>query len=207
VHVRQPDSKAAHDLAYLKLPVVWWCFAFFMFSTMTLALVQNYSVSLLKAMHGVSYQMATLTLTAYMLCAAFGIFVGGFIAGRKWDSDRVVAICMGTGSLLLVLCGTGVLGGAGTMAVLAVTGFAIGIGAPSRDMMVKQATPKGATGRVYGTVYSGFDVGFAIAPVLFGAFMDRGWFSGAFYGAAVVLLLSVFTAFGVGRRTGAARAV
>lgn len=207
VLVRHADRQANHDLAYLKLPVIWWCFAFFMFSTMTLALVQNYSVSLLKAMHGVSFQMATLTLTAYMLCAAFGIFVGGFVAGRQWNSDRVVAICMGTGSLLLVLCGTGVLGGAGTMAVLAATGFAIGIGAPSRDMMVKQATPKGATGRVYGTVYSGFDVGFAIAPVLFGAFMDRGWFSGAFYGAAVVLLLSVFTAFGVGRRTGAARAV
>lgn len=205
VIIRQPDHKGEHDLAYLKLSVVWWCFAFFMFSTMTLALVQNYAVSLLKAMHGVSYQLATLTLTAYMLSAALGIFVGGFVAGRKMNSDRVVAICMSIGAVLLVLCGTGILGGVGTMVVLATTGFAIGIGSPSRDMMVKQATPKGATGRVYGTVYSGFDVGFAVAPVMFGAFMDRGWYSGAFYGAAVVLVISVFTAFGVGKRTGTAR--
>jgi MFS family permease len=204
VIIRQPDHQGEHDMAYLKLPVIWWCFAFFMFSTMTLALVQNYAVSLLKAMHGVSYQLATLTLTAYMLSAAVGIFIGGFVAARKMDSDRVVAICMSIGAVLLVLCGTGILGGVGTMVVLASTGFAIGIGSPSRDMMVKQATPKGATGRVYGTVYSGFDVGFAIAPVLFGIFMDRGWYSGAFYGAAVVLVLSVFTAFGVGKRTGTA---
>lgn len=200
VLVRQPDTGRAHDLAFLKLPVVWWCFAFFMLSTMTLALVQNYSVSLLKALHGVSFEAATLTLTAYMLCAALGIFVGGFVAARQPDSDRVVAVSMAVGAVMLALCGTGLLGASGTMAVLAATGFAIGIGAPSRDMMVKKATPKGATGRVYGTVYSGFDVGFAMSPLLFGAFMDRGWFSATFYGAALVLLVSVITALGVGKR-------
>jgi len=200
VLLRQPDSGADHDLAFLKLPVVWWCFAFFMFSTMTLALMQNYAVSLLKILHDVSFEAATLTLTAYMLCAALGIFVGGFVAARKLNSDRVVAVCMATGAVMLALCGTGVLGAVGTMVVLAATGFAIGIGAPSRDMMVKQATPKGATGRVYGTVYSGFDVGFAVAPLLFGAFMDRGWFSAVFYGAALILLISVITALGIGKR-------
>lgn len=201
VLVRQPDSGAGQDLAFLKLPVVWWCFAFFMLSTMTLALVQNYAVSLLKVLHGVSFEAATLTLTAYMLCAATGIFVGGFVAARKPDSsDRVVAICMATGAVMLALCGTGLLGAAGTMVVLAATGFAIGIGAPSRDMMVKKATPKGATGRVFGTVYSGFDVGFAVGPLLFGVFMDRGWFSGAFYGAALILLSSVVAALGIGKR-------
>ena len=89
------------------------------------------------------------------------------------------------------------------MVVLAITGFAIGIGGPSRDMMIKRAAPKGATGRVYGLVYSGLDIGFAISPVLFGAFMDRGWFGATLLGAALVLLLSVVAALGVGQRTGA----
>jgi MFS family permease len=199
VVVRAPQAGDS-DLAFLKLPVVWWCFAFFMLSTMTLALVQNYAVSLLQALHAVSLEAATLTLTAYMLCAAAGIFIGGFVAARHADSDRVVAWCMGGGAGLLLLCGSGWLGADGTMAVLAATGFAIGIGNPSRDMMVKKATPKGATGRVYGTVYSGFDVGFAVAPLMFGALMDRGHYSTTFYVAAAVLLLSVFTAVGVGHR-------
>ncbi|EWS62425.1 hypothetical protein Y695_04351 [Hydrogenophaga sp. T4] len=68
-------------------------------------------------------------------------------------------------------------------------------------MMIKKATPKGATGRVYGTVYSGLDVGFAISPLVFGALMDRGWYALTLAGAAVVLFISVYAAVGVGRRT------
>jgi predicted MFS family arabinose efflux permease len=108
---------------------------------------------------------------------------------------------MSIAALLLALCATGWLGATGTMAVLAATGFAIGIGGPSRDLMIKKATPKGATGRVYGLVYSGLDVGFALSPVIFGAFMDRGWYGATLACAAAVLLLSVGAALGVGRKT------
>ncbi len=198
---QHPDIAAEHSMAFMKLPVVWWCFGFFFLSTMTLAVVQSFSVSILKAMHGISFEAATLTLTAYMLCGALGMLVGGFVAARTANSDRVVAGAMALAAVLLALCGTGMLGATLTMVVLAGTGFAIGIGGPSRDMMIKKATPKGATGRVYGMVYSGLDVGFAVSPILFGVFMDRGWYGATLLGAATVLLLSVGAALGVGRRT------
>ncbi len=199
---RHAGATPSGDMAFMKLPVVWWCFGFFLLSTMTLAVIQSFSVSLLKALHGVSFEAATLTLTAYMLCGAFGMFMGGFVAARlPRHSDRVVAVCMTVAALLLGLCATGVFGGTGTMVVLAATGLAVGIGGPSRDMMIKKATPKGATGRVYGMVYSGLDVGFAVSPLIFGVFMDRGWYAATLAGAALVLLLSVGAALGVGRRT------
>ena len=201
VHVRHADAPKGSDLAFLKLPVVWWCFAFFLLSTMTLAVVQSFAPSILKQLYGVSVEAATLTVSAYMLCGALGMFVGGFVAATSKHSDRVVAWAMTAGALLLLLCATGWLGGTGTMVVLAATGFAVGVGGPSRDMMIKKATPKGATGRVYGTVYSGLDVGFAVSPMIFGAFMDRGWFALTLGGAALVLLVSVYAAIGVGRRT------
>nr|WP_315479291.1 MFS transporter [uncultured Rhodoferax sp.] len=194
-------AKTEHDLAFMKLPVVWWCFGFFLLSTMTLAVVQSYAVSILKAMHGVSFEAATLTISSYMLCGAVGMFIGGFVAAKSKHSDRVVAWAMAAGAVLLALCGTGLLGATGTMVVLAITGFAVGIGGPSRDMMIKKATPKGATGRVYGLVYSGLDTGFAISPIVFGVFMDRGWYGATLLGAALVLLLSVGAALGVGLRT------
>ncbi len=193
------------DLAFLKLPVVWWCFGFFLLSTMTLAVVQSFSVPILKALHGISFELATATLTAYMLCGALGMLVGGFVAARQANSDKAVALSMTAGAALLALCATGWLGATGTMLVLAATGFAVGIGGPSRDMMIKKATPKGATGRVYGTVYSGLDVGFAVSPVIFGVLMDRGFYTACLYGAALTLLLSVGAALGVGRRTQRAR--
>lgn len=200
---RSADAPKGSDLAFMRLPVVWWCFGFFFLSTMTLAVIQSFSVSLLKAMYGVSFEAATLTLTAYMLSGAVGMFVGGFVTARHGThSDRVVAVCMTAGALGLALCATGWLGASGTMAVLAATGFAVGIGGPSRDMMIKRATPKGATGRVYGLVYSGLDAGFAVSPLIFGSFMDRGWYGATLAGAAAVLLLSVGAALGVGRRTG-----
>ncbi|MCZ4304478.1 MFS transporter [Zoogloeaceae bacterium G21618-S1] len=201
VAVRHPDAPKGSDLDYLKLPVIWWCFAFFLLSTMTLAVVQSFAPSILKAVHGVSVEAATLTISAYMLCGAFGMLIGGFVASTRRHSDRVVAVSMTAGALLLLVCATGWLGGTGTMAALAATGFAVGIGGPSRDMMIKKAAPKGATGRVYGTVYSGLDVGFAISPILFGVFMDQGWYAATLAGAAVVLMVAVVAALGVGRRT------
>lgn len=201
VVVRHVDAPKGADLAFMKLPVVWWCFAFFFLSTMTLAVVQSFGPSILKAAHGASLEMATLTITAYMLCGAVGMVVGGFVATQATRSDRVVAWAMTAGAVLLLVCATGWLGATGTMVGLAATGFAVGVGGPSRDMMIKRATPKGATGRVYGLVYSGLDMGFAVSPVVFGGFMDKGWYGATLAGAALMLLLAVAAALGVGRRT------
>ena len=201
VVVRHVDAPKGSDLAFMKLPVVWWCFAFFFLSTMTLAVVQSFGPSILKAAHGASLELATLTITAYMLCGAFGMLVGGFVATQTTHSDRVVALAMGAGAVLLLVCATGWLGAMGTMVGLAATGFAVGVGGPSRDMMIKKATPKGATGRVYGTVYSGLDLGFAVSPVIFGALMDKGQYGATLAGAAVFLMLAVVAAGAVGKRT------
>ena len=199
---RAHDAPKVSDVAFLRLPVVWWCFAFFLLSTMTLAVVQAFASPIMQAMHGVSFEAATTMITAYMLCGALGMLVGGFVAARiPAASDRVVAWAMGAGALLIVVTATGWLGGFGSMAVLAGTGFAVGVGGPSRDLMIKKATPKGATGRIYGTVYSGLDIGFAIGPLIYGVFMDRGMYATTLVLAGVFLALSVVAALGVGRRT------
>ena len=196
------NQSSASNFAFLKLSAVWWCFGFFMFSTMTLAVVQSYSISILQKLHDVSLYAANTTLTAYMLCAAIGMMIGGWVAAKFPDkSDRVVARAMTAAAAILVLAASGVLGAAGTCALIATTGFAIGIGGPSRDMMIKKATPVGATGRVYGLVYSGMDVGFALAPAVFGMFMDRGYYASVLIGASMTLMIAVFLALGVGRRT------
>lgn len=196
------EPVAGGGLGFLRLPVVWWCFAFFLLSTMTLSVVPNFSASIMQAMHGISLEAGATMVTAYMACGALGMFVGGVVAARlPLKSDRVVAGCMAAGAALMVLAGTGWLGGPGSVAVLAATGFAVGVGGPSRDLMIKKATPQGATGRVYGTVYSGLDLGFAIAPLIYGLFMDRGLYAITLMVASVFLFASVGVAIGVGRRT------
>ena len=194
-------SGSGSSLSFLRLPVVWWCFGFFVFSTMTLAVVQSFSVSILQSLFGVSFASATNTLTAYLVCAALGMLAGGFMAATfSQHTQRVVSLSMLSAALLLVVCATGWLGPVGSMLALAVTGFAAGVGGPSRDLMIKKATPKGATGRVYGMVYSGMDVGFAIAPAMFGVFMDHGWYAATLVGVSLTLVVSAALAVVVGRQ-------
>jgi MFS transporter, FSR family, fosmidomycin resistance protein len=200
VVARPADDPRSSDWDYLRLPVVWMCFAFFLCTTVTMAVVQTFSPSILRALHGVSFEAATATLTAYMLAGALGMLLGGFVAHHQARSERVVAICMAAGALLLLLCASGRLGAQATMALLAATGFAVGVGGPSRDLMIRRATPRGATGRVYGTVYSGLDVGFALGPVCFALLMDRGEFGITLAGAGATLLLGVIAALAVGRQ-------
>jgi MFS family permease len=197
----KPAMGANTSLSFLRLPVVWWCFGFFVFSTMTLAVVQSFSVSILQSLVGVSFEAATHTLTAYLVCAALGMLAGGFMAATfAKHTQAVVAGSMLSAALLLVICATTWLGPMGSMLAMAITGFAAGVGGPSRDLMIKQATPKGATGRVYGMVYSGMDVGFAIAPALFGVFMDHGWYAATLVGVSLTLVVSAALAVVVGRQ-------
>jgi FSR family fosmidomycin resistance protein-like MFS transporter len=65
-------------------------------------------------------------------------------------------------------------------------GFSSGLAAPSRDLLVKRSTPDNATGRVYGVVYSGLDIGQALSPLIFGLMMDHGAFD--FLSCGVTLL-------------------
>ena len=56
-----------------------------------------------------------------------------------------------------------------------------------------------ATGRVYGVVYSGLDIGQAISPLIFGVLMDHGQFRGVLIGLAVVQAVLIASAFNVRR--------
>ena len=86
--------------------------------------------------------------------------------------------------------------------LMAVLGLGVGLAGPSRDLLVRQAATAGfgkaAFGRVYGFVYSGLDVGFAIAPLVFGPLMDHGHYSAVLGGVAVLQALAIISALSVG---------
>jgi MFS transporter, FSR family, fosmidomycin resistance protein len=45
---------------------------------------------------------------------------------------------------------------------------------PSRDMIVREVTPPGEFGKVFGFVTTGFNIGGIISPLIFGTIMDHG---------------------------------
>ena len=129
--------------------------------------------------------------------------------GERSKPKRAHSACLLASAALLLLVALGWLPGAAALALVALAGAGIGIAGPSRDMLIKRAAPPGATGRVYGTVYSGLDLGFAVAAPLFGALLDRGQTAAIFYGSALALVLGVASAglVGAGVAARAARPV
>ena len=67
------------------------------------------------------------------------------------------------------------------------------------------STPPGASGRVFGFVYSGLDLGSALTPLLFGWLLDRGAPRGVFLVSAAAMVLTIATVVQV-RRHGPATA-
>lgn len=184
--------------AYLKLPAVWMCFAFFFFSTVGLSAIQNYASTVLHLMYGLPLTQTALVVTGFMLCGAVGMVGGGFLAQRVQRLEKIIATFLLLAAGCLALVGTGWLPGTVALIVASAAGFGHGLAGPSRDMLIKRATPSGATGRVYGTVYSGLDSGFAVAAPMFGWMMDHQMHSQVFFGAGIALAVSVLAASAVG---------
>ena len=187
-----------HPMAFLRLPSVWLCFSFFFWSTCALSAIQSFASPALQQMYGLPLSATALVVTGYMLCGAAGMVVGGFLVGRVQRLEKIIGICLMASAVLLVLVGSGALPSMVALALASLAGLGTGLAGPSRDMLIKRAAPPGATGRVYGTVYSGLDLGFALAAPVFGAMLDRGLTGGIFHGAALTLALGVVSAALVG---------
>ena len=191
--------KDEHPMAFLRLPSVWLCFSFFFFGTAALTAIQSFASPALASLYGLPLKATAFVVTGYMLSGAVGMVIGGFWVAKSASLERNITIGLAGAAALLALAATGWIAPLLAAVVVAVAGFGTGLAGPSRDMLIKRAAPPGATGRVYGTVYSGLDLGFAVAAPIFGALMDRGQPSGVFYGAALALLLAIGAASLVGR--------
>ena len=195
-----------HPLAFLKLPSVWLCFSFFFWTTCAMSAIQSFASPALQQLYGLPASITAYVVTGYMLFGAAGMVVGGFLVGRVERLEKTISACLLFSGGLLALVATGWLPGYVALGVAALAGVGTGLAGPSRDMLVKRAAPPGATGRVYGMVYSGLDLGFCLAAPVFGYMLDHHMNAGVFYGAAVGMVLSVVSAGFVGAGVAARKA-
>jgi len=196
-HPRKESASFASDARVLFAWPVVLCFLYFTVFAAGLAGLQSFGVAALVEQFKVAATAASSALTAYLVSAAAGILVGGFVAARASRHDLVAAGGLAVNSLAILLIAMGKVPGAALPAALAVAGFASGMVAPSRDLIVRASTPKGAAGRVYGFVYSGLDVGSLSMPVIYGWMLDHAMPQAVFYtvfaftAAAIVTVLQL----------------
>ena len=184
---------------FLRLPAVWACFGFFFIFAAALGGLQSFAPAAASKMHGISTEQVALCLSAYMVCGAAGMVLGGQLLRDPRRTALVAGCGFGFAALVALVIGFGSWPAAWVPVLCGVMGVGSGIAGPSRDLLVKQATPPGATGRVYGVVYSGLDAGLVVAPLLFGALMDAGLFRAVWLGVALLFALLIVTALNVKR--------
>ncbi|WP_332855872.1 MFS transporter [Duganella sp. S19_KUP01_CR8] len=187
--------------SFLRLQVVWMCFAFFLISAVALAGIQSFAATSLVSLYGMSLAWATTAYTAYMLASAVGMLYGGFLGAGSRHHDRIIMLAFGTAALLALVLAAAVVPAWLAVVLMGLIGLVTGISGPSRDLLIRGAAPANATGRVFGVVYSGLDSGLALGPLLFGALMDANHPSGVFIGIGVFQALVILTAIGVGSKT------
>ena len=187
------------SFAFLRIPSVWMCFGFFFFYAIALGAVQAFAPEAARQLHGMPLRLLATSVSVYMVCSAVGMVLGGFLAADPARCERVVGVGFGFAASVALMLGLLDVPGTLVPALFGLMGFATGAGAPSRDLIVKRATPPRATGRVYGVVYSGLDIGQALSPLIFGSLMDHQQFRGVFLGLALVQGVLIVSAFNVKR--------
>ena len=193
----KPGAPAENSLAFLRIPAVWACFGFFFLYAIVISVIQAFAPEAARKLHDVPIGLAAACLTIYMVCNAGGMIAGGFMAANPERAERVVFGAFTVAAVIALSLGLVAMPAAAVPVLFGLMGFASGTASPSRDMLVKKSTPDNSTGRVYGVVYSGLDIGQALSPLVFGMLMDRQLFSGVFIGLAAVQLTLIAGAFNI----------
>lgn len=193
-------AAAEGALDFLRIPAVWVCFGFFFFYAGALSIVQAFAPQAAGRLHQVSTELAAMCLTIYMVCAAGGMVIGGFLARDVERCERIVGVAFGVAAVIALVLGFATLPVLAVPVLFGLLGLTSGSAGPSRDLLVKRASPENATGRVYGVVYAGLDIGQAVVPLFVGVLMDHGAYRSVWLVLALLLCVLVVSAFNVGRR-------
>jgi MFS transporter, FSR family, fosmidomycin resistance protein len=194
-------------LRVLLMPAVLLCFAYFTLLSVAQVGLQTFLPSAAVAAFGMSIGAANIMLTSFLVAAALGVLAGGVVADRFPRHELVVGIGLAVAAGLSLVFAVAALPVAVLTVCATLAGFAMGATMPARDMIVRGAAPPGGTGKVFGFVYSGLDLGGAITPPLLGLLLDHGMPRMVFAVSAVAFAVAIASAAVVGRdpRAGHAR--
>jgi FSR family fosmidomycin resistance protein-like MFS transporter len=191
----RPERKAAGSMSTRDLftsRTLWLFFGFYMLSAMASSSLQTWLISVLHNVNGFDIQAASIALTCVLVGNSAGVILGGWVADRF--VNRLLLFTVGltlVSSSTLLMVALLPMPELVLFAIISISGFAMGASRTPRDVMLKEASPKGQIGKVFGFVSSGLPFGSAITPVPFGFLLDHGHTSLVLPFVAVILVVSL----------------
>jgi len=197
---RADDGTDAQGWRLLMSPVILLNLGFFVLLAVMSAGVYNFSVVALGVLYGISVTLANAALTAFLLLSTVGVLAGGLLVTRTSRHATVAALSLAGIAVSIGLIGQIDPGHLLLLGAMSAGGFLFGIMMPARDMIVREATPAGSFGKVFGFVTTGFNIGGIVSPLIFGAIMDHGAPRLVFLGVAACALAAIATVATLPRR-------
>lgn len=197
-HAGQPAA-AKLGLTAVLTPTIIFLTAFFALLSLSGSGISNFSVVALRGAFDTPIATASVALTVYLAMQALGVLAGGYIADKTRHHAEVASIGYAINACIVLAIATMGLPAAVLFLAMGSAGLLGGLIMPSRDMLVRAASPPGAMGRTFGVVTSGFSIGGMVGPLLFGFIMDHHaprWV----FGASVVVMIIVAVVALVGDR-------
>lgn len=183
-------SSLSDDLKTLMQGPLLLCLLFFALLAAGQLGAQWFADDVLHIGHGIPVIEGNSYVTIFVVGISIGIIMGGIAADRSANHIRLASIGF-------VACGIGTIsmGLAPPQAeylypLFAVTGFLFGFGFASRDLLVRSLAPKGASGAVFGFVFSGLDIGSMSIPLVYGYFLGVGMEFYVFYLGGILIVLA-----------------
>jgi FSR family fosmidomycin resistance protein-like MFS transporter len=176
VHGQTAGRKETGSGAFrlLASPPIMINFMFFLLLALVSYGITNYLVVTLQALHGTDFALANTALSTFLLMSAAGVMIAGIYVDRIRRHARFAAAgitAFAAGAFVLGLID---LGAVALVATAGFIGFVSGAVYPSRDMLVREVTPPGEFGKVFGFVTTGFNIAGILAPLIYGPLLDHG---------------------------------
>ena len=186
-----PATLAAPLLGILLGPAVILCFVFFFFNSIAYSSYTSFGPTAFMALYDLPLVAASGVVTAFFVGVTIGTLAGGAAAARTREHGALTAAGCAIAAVFSVAIAWGGLPAVLVTVCTALVGFGLGSTAPSRDILVREAAPPNARGKVYGFVYSGLDVGAALAPLALGWFLDHQRPAWVFLAAALLMVCCI----------------
>ncbi len=149
-------------------------FLFFLFTSMTIGGMAGFLAIAMMELYGADLASGNLSLTVFMVAMAGAVLFGGVLADRISAHDRLAMWTVAGGAAVLALLALGLGGFLAGLAVVAASGFLLGVSSPSRDLIVRASAPAESLGLAFGFTSTGLSIGFALGPITVGGLMDLG---------------------------------
>ena len=185
------EESFGDSIRTLTSPPVLLCWSFFFFVAMGQMGLMTFVPTLMKEIYAFELEAAAAFVSVMIGAIMIGVLLGGYLADKLRKPDVIVTVGYCIATLMVTSIWYFELVSWQLFGIFAVIGFMYGVVFPSRELLVRAATPKGASGKVFGFVYSGMDFGAAVTPVLFGWFVDTGVSRYAFLCVAILWVLSI----------------